>query len=95
MVPKADHDEGGRRGGSEQLAQAADAVAAQDRLVDDHDEGRYALEETRQIGDVGDRRERLDVRLGLQQGPECATHAGVTRRQEDRDARPVDRCGCC
>jgi hypothetical protein len=93
VLAETDDDEGRRRGDGHELGQLADPVTAEDRLVDDHHRRRDALEEAGEVRQLGDRRDGLDVRLRLQERPERAPHAVVTRRQEEGNARAGEGCG--
>jgi hypothetical protein len=70
-----------------------DAVAAEDRLVDDDDRRRDAREQPPEVAEIGDPGHRFNARLRLEQRPERLPHAAVTGGDEHRDGRRLDRCG--
>jgi hypothetical protein len=92
VLAHAEDDERGCRGVGDQVRQSDDAVGSEDRLVhDDHRRG-DALEQSAQISQVGDRRQRLDARLALEQPPQRPADALVRGGKVDRNGGR-HRCG--
>jgi hypothetical protein len=85
VLAHADDDERRRRGVGNQVSQCDDAVGSEDRLIDDHHRRGDALQLPSQIGQVGDRRQRLDAGIALEQTPQRPADAPVRGGEEDRD----------
>jgi hypothetical protein len=93
VIVHPDHDERRVRSSDRQRREPLRPRGAEHGLVDNRHRRRRALQQADQIGGVGGRRERLDVRLALEQAPQRLPDAVVASRDEDGDRCVADREG--
>jgi hypothetical protein len=93
MIVHPDHDDRCVRSSERERREPLRPGVAEHRLVDNRNRRRRALQEADQVGGICGGRERVDVRLALEQAPQRLPDAVVASRDEDRDRCVGDRDG--